>query len=68
MPYKRVDPVPEKLMDITAYEGHFSICQKLRDIYHMTNDAEIKMNCRIAMAMAKSMQDKLKKYKEGLVK
>lgn len=66
MPYKRVNPVPVELMDVTRYEGHFSICQKLRDIYHMTDDEEIKLTCRIAMAMAKAMQNKLKKYKDSL--
>lgn len=63
-PYKRVDPVPVELMDETRYEGHFSICQKLRDMYHMTDNEDIKLTCRVAMAMAKSMQKKLKYYKE----
>jgi len=64
MPYRRVDPVPVELMNESRYDGHFSICQKLRDIYRMTDDEEIKLNCRIAMAMAKSMQNKLKYYKD----
>jgi len=67
MPYKKVQPVPLELMEESRYEGHFSICQKLRDIYHLTDNEEIKLTCRIAMAMAKSMQNKLKKYKEGLI-
>jgi len=65
MPYKRVDPVPVQVMEITDYEGHFSICQKLRDIYHSTDDEKIRLDCRIAVAMAKSMQNKLKYYKEN---
>jgi hypothetical protein len=64
MPYKRVDPVPEREMDKSRYEGHFSVCQKLRDIYHMTEDPEIKMTCRVAMAMTKKMHDKLKYYRD----
>jgi hypothetical protein len=64
MPYKRVDPVPVSMMVNNEYLGHFSICQKLRDIYQMTENEEIKLNCRIAMAMAKNMQKKLKKYKD----
>lgn len=60
MPYRRHDPVPESVMDISRYEGHHSICQMLRDIYHMTDDEEIKLKCRIAMSMSKSMHKKLK--------
>jgi len=63
MPYKKHDPIPVREMDKSRYEGHNSICQKLRDIYHMTDNPEIKYECRIAMAMAKSMHRRLKKYK-----
>lgn len=65
MPYKHHDPVPERVMDVSNYEGHHSICQTLRDIYHMTDDEDIKIKCRVAVAMAKSMQKKLKWYKEN---
>lgn len=63
MPYKRRKPVSEKSMLKTRYEGHHTICQVLRDIYLLTNNEEIKLKCRLGMAMAKSMQDKLKEYK-----
>jgi len=63
MPYKNREPVSEKIMDIKDYEGHHSICQFLRDIYHKTNDEEIKLKCRVAVAMAKAMNEKLKWYK-----
>lgn len=65
MPYKRHEPVNERVMDLSNYEGHHSICQTLRDIYHMTDDEDIKIKCRVAVAMAKSMQKKLKWYKEN---
>lgn len=64
MPYKKYEPIEEKIMDKTRFEGHHSICQMLRDIYHMTEDQEIKIKCRIGMSMTKSMHRKLKKYKE----
>ena len=73
MPYKRVDPVDESemiepvdkgYMNKHRYDGHFTICQKLREIYRATDNEEIRLNCRIATAMAKSMHEKLKQYKE----
>lgn len=63
MPYKRYEPVPESEMDKDRYHGHYTICQYLRDIYHMTDDEEIKMKCRIGMAMTKAMHKRLKHYK-----
>jgi hypothetical protein len=62
MGYKRVEPVSVKKMLNKRYHGHHTICQKLRDIFVKTNDEDIKMDCRIAMAMAKSMHNKLKEY------
>lgn len=75
MPYKRRQPVDEKEMekeelstewemDRTRYLGHHTICQTLRDIYHMTDNEELKLKCRLAMSMAKAMNEKLKWYKE----
>ena len=46
------------------YAGHHSICQTLRDIYALTDNEEIKMKCRVGVAMAKAMQEKLKWYKQ----
>lgn len=63
MPYPRVDPVSEKIMLDQTYHGHFSLCQKLRDIYVRTENEEVKLDLRIAMAMAKKMNDKLQDYK-----
>lgn len=64
MPYKRHDPVSEDEMDRTRWEGHHTICQTLRDMYHMTDDPYIKLKLRLAMAMAKAMHEKLKWYNQ----
>lgn len=64
MSYKRRKPVPEKEMDKSRYEGHHTVCQTLRDIYHLTDDEEIKYKCRLGMSMTKAMHKKLKKYKK----
>lgn len=58
------EPVPERLMDKSRYEGHYSICQKLRDMYHVVESPELKMECRIMMAMAKKMHQRLKWYRD----
>lgn len=63
MPYPRREPVPESEMDRTRYEGHHSVCQQLRDIYHMTDNPDIRLKLRLAMAMTKAMNDKLQYYK-----
>lgn len=64
MPYKRRKPVSEKAMLKTRYKGHHTICETIREIYMATDDEDIKYKCRLATAMAKAMQDRLKKYKE----
>ena len=63
MPYPRVEPVSEKIMLDQTYHGHFSICQKLRDIYVTVDDELLKMELRVCMAMAKKMNDRLQYYK-----
>ena len=63
MPYKRRYPVPVEEMDKHRYDGHHSICQTLRDLYHMTEDEEIRVKLRLAMAMAKAMNEQLQYYK-----
>lgn len=80
MPYKRVDPVgideilevADTLPDVIdikdiqkkRYEGHFTICQMLRDIFQMTDNEDIRYKCRVAMAMSKKMHEKLKWYRD----
>ena len=82
MPHPRKYPVTEeemqyppasiKYMDETRYEGHHTICQTLRDIYHIAGDSEmlseeklelIRVKARLATAMAKAMTSKLHEYK-----
>ncbi len=65
MPYKPIDeyePIEVSFINKRRYEGHHTICQFLRDIYHMTDDEEIKMKCRMGMSVTKAMHDKLKEY------
>ena len=64
MPYKRREPVTVREMEKTRWEGHHTVCQTLRDIYQMTDDPEVKLKARLAMAMAKAMHERLKKYKQ----
>ena len=68
MPYPKVEPVSVKDMMRKRYHGHFTICQKLRDIYMATESEDIKLDCRIAMAMAKKMHEKLKWYRNESAK
>ena len=65
MGYKVVEPISEIKMLKQRYTGHNTICQYLRDIYLMADNDDIKLKCRVAMTMAKSMHERLKKYKEG---
>jgi hypothetical protein len=64
MGYKKYEPVPVKKMLNKRYHGHNTICQKLRDIYVATEDENVQLMCREAMAMAKAMHEKLKQYKK----
>ena len=64
MSYKRRYPVPEKEMFKERWAGHHTVCETLREIYKLSDNEDIKQKCRLAMAMAKAMQDKLKKYKK----
>jgi len=57
------DPVLLSEMDMARWEGHHSICQTIRDIYHLTDNEELKLKCRLAMAMTKAMHERLKWYK-----
>lgn len=63
MPYKRRQPVPVEEMDVTRWHGHHTICQTLRDMYHETQDENIRLKLRLCMAFAKAMNDKLQWYK-----
>jgi len=59
-----IEPVSEDQMWWRErYAGYPTICMTLRSIYNITEDPEIKLKCRLAMAMAKAMNDKLQWYK-----
>ena len=67
MPYKKRPPVPESEMDRSRYEGHYTICQFLRDIYHIAGEEridreQIRLKCRIGISMTKAMNERLKYY------
>lgn len=64
MPYETVEPVSVAVMRKKRYHGHNTVCEKLREIYMLTDNEEIKMKCRIAMAMTKKMHQRLKEYRE----
>lgn len=65
MSYPRVRPIDLGTMRKKRYHGHNTICEKLREIFNLTTDEEIKLRCRIAMTMAKKMHERLKAYKAG---
>ena len=75
MPYKRhkpvseeemelIEPVPLSEMGVHRWDGHHTVCQTIREIYRMTEDPEIKMKCRLAMAMTKAMHEAIKRLKQ----
>lgn len=64
MPYKRRQPVDESEMENDRWKGHHTVCETLREIYNMTDNSEIRFKCRLAMAMTKAMNAKLKWYKQ----
>ena len=68
MPYKKVAPVPERKMLKDRYAGHHTICEVLREIYLASNDEDIKLKTRVAMAMAKKMHNRLKTYKDQYIR
>jgi len=57
---RKHNPVSVLYMKVN-YPKH-SICQLLRETYRMTDDENVKLNMRIAISMAKSMDRKLKEY------
>lgn len=65
MPSHPADPVPVEEMEREG--GYITICETIRKIYWAIdgdqNKEDAKLNCRIALAMAKRMQAKLVWYK-----
>jgi hypothetical protein len=64
MGMRKHNPVSIRMIEKKEYEGHHTICQFLRDIYSMTDDEEVKLKARVAMSMAKSMHEKLKRRRK----
>lgn len=62
MPYKRIEPADIADMKKLRYLGHHSVCEKIREIWRMTENEEIKFKCREALAMTKRMHEKLKEF------
>ena len=62
MPYKRHAPCPISEMETSTFQGENAVFQVLRDIYHMTEDENIKMKCRIGISMAQAMMKRLVRY------
>lgn len=63
MPYRRCDPVNEIEMKKKRYIGHFTICEKTREIWRIgkeLNHPELMLKAREAMAMGKRMHEALK--------
>jgi hypothetical protein len=48
-------PVPRRMMHRDS--RHYTVCQILREIYHEVDDPVLKMKCRIAHRMTKTMID-----------
>jgi hypothetical protein len=67
MSYERTEPVSDVKMKSQRYKNHHTICEVLREIYMEAENETIKYKCRLAMAMAKKMHNKLKEYKGGRV-
>ena len=63
MPIRKHEPVPESVMEQKSEIN--TICNVLRQIYHKTDDKEIRLNCRIATSMAKSMSRRLRFYSDA---
>lgn len=51
------EPCPEEWM--TMENPRYTICEVLRGIYQETNNPAIKLKSRVAMTMAKKMNDRL---------
>lgn len=63
MSYKKVDPWPHNKMMRKRYNGHFTICAKLKELYQNETDPEKRTELAICVAMAKKMHERLKYYK-----
>lgn len=63
MPYPKHEPASIEDME-KRMKGENTLCNTIREMYHITNDEEIRMKCRIAFSMGKAMCERLGFYKE----
>ncbi len=63
MPYPKVEPASISKIENVRYLGHNTICEKIRKVYSLTDNEEIKYICREMLTMSKKMHERLKKYK-----
>ena len=58
---KRPDPIDIDFVNMRIYRSHNTLCQELREIYHLLNEEQdkIKVKVRVAMSMAKKVTAKL---------
>ena len=63
----RPDPIDEIYVDKGGFVSDGTICQELREIYHLIgeDDKEAKLRVRVAMAMAKKIINRLFMYRNG---
>jgi uncharacterized protein YehS (DUF1456 family) len=59
--FKKHKPCPIEKMN--AVGANNTICELLRQTYHLTDNDMIRINLRIAITMAKKMGEKLREYR-----
>lgn len=62
--FRIIEPCPIEMMQFKNQEN--TICELLRQTYHMTEDDKIRINLRVAVTMAKKMGTKLSQYRKIL--
>lgn len=71
-PWNGVEPIREDYMKNKNHWGNSNpeiepdICSVLRAIYHRSNNEDIKIRCRVAMAMATKMRISIMRLKDAL--
>jgi hypothetical protein len=63
MPIHRHEPISEEAMKWVSQQH--TICETLREAYHLIDNEEARLKLRIATSMAKSMTAKLSEYKRN---
>jgi hypothetical protein len=59
--FNSFEPYPIERMNFQGPDN--TICELLRQTYHLTENDTIKTNLRVAITMAKKMGDKLREYR-----